>query len=83
MITSVSGQCNTDYPGNPITDQANFHPATGIATGAACQALCAGQSECTHFTYGKTGALAGNCWLKTSSGTPGTVAGLISGPKSC
>ena len=78
---NFSGQCNTDYPGNAIT-AAGFHPRTGVANGAACQALCAAQSECTHFTFGKT-HLVGNCWLKTSSGTPGTVAGLISGPKSC
>ena len=73
-----------------------YHPKSGVATAAACQALCATVPECVHFTYAidlstsnfqaENGYSfsAGDCWLKTSNAScGGVVAGLVSAPKTC
>ena len=79
-----SALCNTDSPGNPVADT-NKHPMSGVASAAACQALCVAESDCTHFTFSTSnwaGGAAGNCWLKTAAAAA-SVTGLISGPKTC
>ena len=84
LYLSFSAICDTDYPGNAVADGTK-HPMSGVASAAACQALCVAESDCTHFTFSTSnwaGGAAGNCWLKTAAAAA-SVTGLISGPKTC
>jgi len=80
-LTAVSLDClvdNQDIHGHDISLQENVQSA------AACQLLCKGTDQCTHFSWAKEHTPDyGKCWLKNSGEDAFSWDARVSGPKKC
>lgn len=73
------------------TNNNDIYPNTGggARTAAECQARCAANDDCTHFSFRTVKHTSGSvgCWLKhyptAQTIRKNTVTGVISGPKQC